>query len=716
MSADLVRSFFHVKTKSVDVQTYHSWLRSISRNSTNKNLVGKSDLMATLSQAYHQKYPQQTFHNFYQVYLMLTEWRSFGIEQGLIDSISEKSQLEYAPEILFLNRVMHELGIVDEQAQLEKIKNEQFEIKSDQAYFFWGYDYFSALQIDFFNSLEKDLDFTFVLPEMVYQNSQKSDWFNWLNVKEIINLDQKRTEKKGAIVLFNESIGLSSLEEEKDIVLLCRQVSATTLMNSSLWNHQFKFPYGMFESELEYLRDFLSENRALQWGQIVFKLDEEIALRSQQQNWLLLKILLLTRSLIQSSFAAYSSEMSTFHSEVLSCLVEMEQKRVYLQCSGPDNVIYNISLARFIPHLEKRRWCYLPQSTTENILATKVSQDKVELEQYLASLGPVKRDQLAIDFTCHTLQNLIESGANFYLPQKIFSESAEWRNLQKQWQVNIDHCNSQISLRQTVPSVQSLLNTPLNITASAMEVYLLCPRQYYWKYLEKINFEIENDQEISANDLGSIAHDYLAELINGNPKSGLEHFVQNYLKKSSKKISVKLEKQILDRVEYLVSQGLKKFKILQEQFTGYQWTAEKTIEVDGVKLKLDLLGEGHQGRVIIDWKTKTIPSAKELEDYQKIQLGYYLILLKSSLGGYCSLSEYDDNIWLSVDGGQLFDLPGQLISYKREEYQLEIESIKNRMRDDQCYTPRVGHWCRYCSYRSICSQSNEGLEGPHAIK
>ena len=242
--------------------------------------------------------------------------------------------------------------------------------------------------------------------------------------------------------------------------------------------------------------------------------------------------------------------------------------------------------------------------------------------------------------------------------------------------------------------------TKTGLSASSLKSFLNCKRQYYFKYIAKIeDFEIPkdlNDERI----IGNILHDALKSLYQRQ---------NSYLDQEA--LLLDLQKELYIRSEhspslrFLIDIWLEKLKPFikkeverfHEGFEVYMTEKKFTTVYEHLPLNgnIDRIDKQENDYYILDYKSGKIPktTSKSLEKTTDFQLQFYY-LITQDLGNVADALYYDLNS-ASLISEDLFDEKLDLLYTHFET--LQAKEFNFTMTEDL-------KKCQYCPYQKICDR------------
>jgi CRISPR/Cas system-associated exonuclease Cas4 (RecB family) len=349
-----------------------------------------------------------------------------------------------------------------------------------------------------------------------------------------------------------------------------------------------------------------------------------------------------------------------------------------------------------------------------------------------------RANQVALFY--HTEVNPFAGGERSrYLLQLFYEMKQTFPN----WQIQHQILSSQIyqfdyrnpGVKRTASLTQELIamaaNESLVFSASALQMFINCPLQFYFRYIKKLKEEFIVSEIIDEATFGSIFHEAvqklyepiiqqsftsdLAENLKAHINSVVKSAIINVFDKQYRNngFTLLVEKIIINYLEKLIDSdsNSEPFKVIELETTyDYYLTLQQNIRVK-LTGRFDRIDRTHHGVRIIDYKTgKTdLKSNASISDYftnpdKKIQLQlfYYALLYQSSnedtpiQAGVYPLRNISDGIQYPKEGFFNDYLP---------EYEQELKKLITAIIFESDFTMTDDmNRCKNCSYQNICNR------------
>ena len=298
----------------------------------------------------------------------------------------------------------------------------------------------------------------------------------------------------------------------------------------------------------------------------------------------------------------------------------------------------------------------------------------------------------------------------------------------------------------------------IGISPTSLITYLQCPLKFYYTYIEKIKEEEIFEEDLQANEFGTIAHDTLEEIYKSLNKNFIktiptflikvneleQKFLNNQLnldeiilkkfnelkKNKDENISGKnnlLLKVIEEIVKKIIVNDIKRYKDLQYadvQIYGLEKELTMTLNIENLPIKLygkiDKIEKYKNDYLIIDYKSGRIGKTmfQELSCFENeiskhkeaFQLLFYSMLLSNQLNStnnkihssiYSFRNLHEGLIYLQDKNKNCVDYKNIKLNFenfikdKIEEILKPSETIKQTTNEDDC---------KYCPYIKNCGK------------
>lgn len=767
--ADIARSKFADTHHSIETVTIAKFLKDeltqlVSEDELS-NYQGKSDLNLLLGSLWKIKREGSAYELFKRSFQVLTDFRSFTLNEDILKTILENYDEELAGGVLWFHKILEQMDVIDEHRSYfllaERLRQGDLPptYESNRTIVFWGFDFLTGSQIDLLNALGIRNEIVIPFPFEAYDKSKDLDWIKWITKfeakVEIIDTADSEKVDLSTYVFPKNYLGktLKSIKESKykkdkvEIVLGCKNISDDFVAELPFSNYSYKVSVDLFEEKLLLLREIITK----ELRHVVFLKSSKLIELCQnyakecieEQDFRGIKAASVLIETINKwvDLSEQNEKIFEFDIKVLFDSAKLDVPRNSLFSSSNESSL-TLKTLKTIEQTNNELDSLLCVTSDYGPVKGSVIQYSENVEQYLASIGPVRRGELEFLILKSKVQeSLRQSGKKLLIEEGLLEHDLGWSNIVSDFNlVNIKNDIQSIENKKYYfPKVNS--NYSLNtISASKLQTYIDCPRKFYLSYGLKQKPRIELLHELNYMQLGLIEH----------------AVIENYLKKNSS-----FNEEILNDLIYeILSEIEEKGDLLPERKEEY-WlevkalctqiinellelnnalglnlefekdiSAKRAIETRG---SIDCFGHNADTVMILDFKRGggSIPSQVGLKEFQKIQMWFYLNQLelaniydssKKLIWGYINLSKLeesliycsDDVILDRIKGLDLklvkktykFDEEMSLLFEDYKKYEAEQLDLISSDRDFSC-SPKEVKVCQYCELSNICPRSKE---------
>lgn len=761
--ADMARTKFGQVHNNIETITVAKFLKDeltqlVSEDELS-NFQGKSDLNLLLGSLWKIKKSAQAYELFKRSFQVLTDFRSFTLNEDILQTILENYDEELAGGVLWFHKVMEQMDVIDEHRSYfllaERLRQGDLPplYKSNRTLMFWGFDFLTGSQIDLLNALSIRNKIHIPFAAMAYEKAKDLDWIKWLTKFEAevneIDKEQESSQSLETYVFPKNYLGkaLKSLDKEKfELILGCKNLSDDFVSEIPFSDYSYKISIDLFEEKLEQLRGIIQDE---------FKLANSLTANELKE--------------ICQSFAKAAVEEQDFRAlKTVSVVLDILNKWTNLSEKNETIFEFDIKIIFDSASLDLPRNSIFA-STQESELSLKtlktieqcndlpavlcitgdygpvkgsVVQYQENVEQYLASIGPVRRGELEFLILKSKIKEaLSEKNRTLLIEDGLLEHDLGWSNILYEFNLETKSLSFQMNENKKYyfPGVENEYQLD-SISASKLQTYIDCPRKFFLSYVLKQKPRVELTHELNFMQLGLIEHAVIEKYLKVHSmfdEEVLNSLIYDVLSEFEKRGDLQAEK----KEEYGLEVKSLCTNIIQEllhlnNFLGLNLIFEKDItseEKIAVKGSIDCFGYNNQTTMILDFKRGggSIPSQVGLKNFDKIQLWFYLNRLeqmglysseKKLVWGYINLSKLEESLIYSNDEtliAQLKDLDLKIISklyYFNDEmkdlfeeykkYQVNTVDMIQKDKDFIC-RPKEVKVCQYCELANICPREGE---------
>ena len=161
--ADIARKKFNEAHSNIETVTVSHFLKaeleSLIDGKRLENFQGKSELNLLLGSLWKLGRPSSSYELFKRSFQMLTDFRSFSMNEEVLQTILEDYDEELSGAVFWFHKLMMEMDIIDEHrsyfllSEILRAGDLPPLYKTGQTYIFWGFDFLTASQVDLLNAM-----------------------------------------------------------------------------------------------------------------------------------------------------------------------------------------------------------------------------------------------------------------------------------------------------------------------------------------------------------------------------------------------------------------------------------------------------------------------------------------------------------------------------------------------------------------------------------
>lgn len=729
--------------RQVEVITISKFVNDILALGDDVNRVKKSALMVDLWTLWKIKI-NNDYDKFRFCFDLFTEIRSYSLDQTILESLKELVEPQNLEGISLFNAYFQSQDIVDEQRSYQLVGENFSKSNLGKSYIIWGFDHLNSNQIDMIKQMADSTDVFVPVAKSVLSACDNLDWPMWLTTEksEDFQLDKisvnsfevpkgRLSEYLNKIVEDNKKFNLVHVDKSLDLYKI----------NSLYFGVQnFKTNYDLFDKALEdvmeNLLELFKEGKRLESSLFTTRLEEVTQAAFKKNDLLLFKVCLSFKELLLEYIDR--SELNEFLEVAdLKCLKEV------LTLDLPRSSVVSLSMEEEKSILERdfllknfdeegRTFLFVERGSAGALQDSNKYPN--EIMSVFSAYGPLQTKKYEVLNLAHQIESFFLGGGELIFESGAFDSSVEWEEILK----NIDRRNIIVEKEdKKIKELTSLKNEKSVgvISATKVQSYIDCPRKYFYDYVERVDIRARSSDIIGSDMKGVIEHEV----------------VETYIKEQAN-WSNEAHREVVDRIfdkfidDSRVDPSLVSVISAKAEIIAYTTnTIKRLIEVQnklGAKCEFEVdianFAKNTSGRIdlvityndkiyVFDFKRSGfgVPSKKEFEGYDKIQLWYYLKILQE-LGkevggfGYINFSEFNKSLVYSTNSESiLYDIlcPDVKVSNFKEPYEDILKyfdesfcSTIERMEEDNDFfpTPKNAMVCNFCVASSICPKSTNG--------
>lgn len=719
----------------------------------------KSELFTLLAATWKQIGRTKDFKTFKKAFNLLTEFRSFSMNDQVLEEVLENYDDEISDGVMWMHRVLTNLEIIDEQKSYfllsERLREGDLsnDYLSDRKIIFYGFDFMSASQIDLLRSLSMRDELYIPVYKEVYENVGRFEWIKWFEEADtnILSLDDSIDESSIQKVHFFSRGYLSKKLKDIDVdfssvILGAKSIQQEFTQEIPFDNLRVKSRVDIFSEKITKTFEVIekSYDYGVDSNVIVSLIENEISSDISSQDFRKLKISLLLKKKLQEwiDLSSANEVFDLFDFKVLQETTKLDAPRVNITTITNEESIPVFSFSE-MDQINNSSVLFIVDSNYGPIGGAKANYTE-NVEKYLSSIGPIRTS----DFELKTLKKRFQefcshNKVSFLLETGILEHDLQWSTIFS----GMDYEEVNSSLKEETSFTHqfdiSHKYELKSLSASKLQKYLECPYKFYAQYVQKFNLDILLPEELTSIELGRIQHkvielyfkkenvffdkDLHRELIKAEMVSFEKS--KNFTPLKAKEYFLEIEAYtaaIIEQLLYFTSSG---------EFEAH-FEYEFLNKVNGISFNgsIDclLMSKGGNRYIILDFKRSSalFSSYAKIENFEVIQLWFYLKqLMEQKLFsdvddfaiGYIDLSNNENSrimgnssdIIIEVKEKTNFKFVKEMVNFdeKINEYKKLEDSLVDNISIKQSFSPLPLNKdvCTFCLMNKICTRNTYGI-------
>lgn len=731
------------KVQVITISKFVNDILALAPDEDEVNRVGKSQLLMDLWTLWKIK-----VNNDYEKYRfcfdLFTEIRSYSLGPEIIEDIKDLVEEQYYEGLLLFNAYFDTLKIVDEQKSYQLVR-EYFE-KSNlgHSYIFWGYDHLNSNQIDMLKGMGDLSEVYIPLASNILSNCDNLDWPTWLSTEEY--RENKEDSSKESLNLKSYEVPKGRLSEyikqilstdKSNIIHIDKTLSLHKVNSLYKGKQNFKVAYDLFDHAIEDVFSNLNEEFKYSKkpeAEVFTNRVNEIAKNYFSKHQLSEFKVALTLKKTLTNFIEQSELNESLEVGDLKCVREILSldlpRSSFVSLVENENIgVYERDFLLRSLEEDGENYLFIEQSSSASLQDSfKFSN---ELMSVLSAFGPLQSKKYEVLNLKNTLENFFERGGNLIFESGAFENSVEWDDIFKG--ISLDITDLEKEEKKTILNEEELDTQKLKkVSATRVQSYIDCPRKYYLDYVNKLDISARSKDIIGADIKGVVEHDVIESYITNNSewseathKEIIETTFSDILKTAGVTASEVMKKSAEAEIVAYTTTTIKELLNAKKEL-GIKYKFEVDVSQYNVMAsgRIDLLLEYHGKHYVFDFKRSSfgIPTKTEFENFSKIQIWYYMKILKDAgldIGGfgYVNLSELETSLLYSCDSesilferlfssGKVYRLK-QTIDESLEEFNKYFDEVIDKIESDKVYmpVPKSSTTCSFCMAGPVCPKS-----------
>lgn len=714
----------------------------------------------------HPIYKDVDFGTFKTAYQVYSDLRSYTDNPELPDELLASFDVSVQELVRLFHLGTQRAGVRDEHAAVfdliaELRAPEGLSVEGNPVLIFEGFTFITPAQLSFFEALAIRHEVIVPLPNLVVEQSHALDWPQALKLSahKVLNTEENHEENlklvaqvypSGAlgavlrswripilgsvqIVLGTKTPSPGSLQEIPFAdTFTKREVDVTSEARDLLWQR--------WEKRLSQTKKSLQGSELLSWCQ---EEKRSCLAEKNMQAMRLYKVVSMVEEAIAEVEGCLNSQMlDGFLLRLLKEVVSLNTPRNNLIPLLKEKSTVRLLSLRDVDSLTKEFPIALCLDSSFGPIKSDHRPYSPEMEKELAKLGPVKRPELDFLFLKAELTELLGQSITLFIEDGLLKHDLAWKKVFEPYELEV-HQWQATTLVQDRPDYSFFAVKPLSVappravSATRLQDFLDCPRQYHAKRIEKIIPHVSTQLQVDAMAIGEMEHKLVRIAWERGQEwwknfANLENEVEALLLTSEIKHTLNAVQKaaVISEVALYASNGLRQLTQVTQALPGTRFQFEVPLKAQGRTGSIDCLGTGGGATVLIDFKRAqgTNPSVNQWGEFNKIQLWFYLnalrldgVLESEIVAGYFFFKDSEDS-WLATSNEEIAGRLSETMGKSAKSYpdffenftryqEFENHSLK-RLADETVFLPQPlsSKVCDYCDLHALCPKSSAERE------
>lgn len=733
VQSDSIQELLKEDSHQISVQTISYFMRSLGLEQNRK-----VELIMIFGRTFRKVFPEESFDLFLRTFNLFTELRSFSLNQDLLNDILQDYDERIVQCFNIFWAILDSMDLKDEQLayhslSLKAQEEDDEHILSERNLMFWGFQFLSINQINMLESLALRNDVYLPLSRFVLENIKNSDWPSWLNNAQVIKLESKKVKEK-VIRMRKYSSGYLNRDLKKyfdenigDVFLLNKKASLDQVQEIPLKGASFKVSSESLVKEVIDLKKEVQGFKGKGYQELIAYIVEGLSGNIEGQNFRRLKVNLTLNAILKElgDLTELDNNIDQFEIDYLMYMLNLNLPRntISPMMTKESAKIFDMNSGLVI---EKDR-NILIASGNYTVISSHQSLD-VEIEKKLLAVGPLKNRSLEELYFLDFVKMIKRSShLDVFWERGLEDKSEAWKSLYDIFndssELEIENAGMKLS---NVSFEKEGIVSLGSISASKLQTFYDCELKYYYRYIEKLDLEVESLTSLKPNEIGTITHQLIEEKFKFNDSLNARavKVLNQYLVKNQKNIIPALYKSYLTEIINHARHGIDVLSNLISMKTEialeFERPLQNRVENINVRGSVDCLITSESLNGIIDFKRSkaSIPTITQVKNIEKFQLWFYNKHLDHEIDflAYLDLSEPESSILYAREGVDFNDLkffPGKIVVLKEwGDHEADYQNIENeqltKLRRQQSFapTPQNPKVCQYCFIKGICSKGD----------
>ncbi len=711
----------------------------------------KSELLLIFGILKNKYFPTLGYEQFTQAYNLFSDLRSFTLDEGTLSGVLDEQTDEIKSAVQLFWKLLELTGYLDEHGTYQRItealrSSEEID-DFKKIHIFWGFQHLNGQQVDLLKALAIRYDVIIPFPLSLKEKLKNSDWPSWLKdagVKEIVlpEIESNPTARWIPVNSRELATNLKSLIHQHDqIILGVSKLSPLHLDLVPSLEVSYKIPHQLLQSEIKELVEDLKE--AFREKTDLVTLDQFLLkLKSESPSFKMLKTIELYQDAVEEikELTGDNITVDAFFLKLLNEVVSLNQPRTSYTPISPKELTIELKDMSSLEDVKRdRRVIVCIDDRFEEIQS--LGQNYTEtIQKTLASLGPLKRNELELHFKRWEFTDLFsQAEVVVMMSESTLKHSLVWKKLFQNIDLQKDETFSNSGSKIVRDHFQDIPKTGFSgsFSASKFQSFLDCPRKFYFNYVDKIFPMITQENDFDPMTSGTISHQIIEVFHKRNLSiEELPKLVEEVMGEFILKNKLTLPREVYLRHQLVFNHraynGIQFLKDLESVMNEkIVWTLERAFTInESYKLtgKIDCMGVSDRSVILIDFKStaSAASSNTEILDMDSLQLWTYAkaastlvddFAKKNIVLGYVSLDKPSESNILITDEDLKVNLKTNKFCKfavlkepfieKFQEALGKMDDLVNTIQEEKKFLarPRKNTTCRFCELSKVCVKS-----------
>ena len=709
----------------------------------------KSELLLIFGILKNKYLPELGYEQFTQAYNLFSDLRSFTLNKEALTSVLDeqpemiKKAVELFWQLLDLTGYLDEHGAYQQIAERLRSSDESEKLK--KVYVFWGFQHLNGQQVDLLKAISIRYQVVIPFPFALKEKLKKSDWLSWVKdhkTDEVVLPEIPQEPRASWISINSREISLhlkSHLKKGDQVVLGVSKLTPSHIDIVPSQEVRFKIPHELLTTELLSVADTLKKftGTSIELLQLVMNGMKAAPSLKYFRAWQLYQEAL-------ASITELSDEVITcdrFFLKLLFDVVGLNQPRTSFVPVSRSELNIDLKDMSQLENLDrKRRVLLCIDERFEDIQG--LGQNYTEsIQKALASLGPLKRNELELLFKQWEFRDLFSSGnVLLFMNEGTLKHSLVWKRLFKDITLIPEEKTNTRPDRKVSDYFATLSKKSFSggFSASKLQTFMDCPRRFYFNYVDKVFPNIQLEKDFDPMTSGTIIHEIIEKFFKENWKDEeLGKLTSQIMNIYIKEKNLVLPKEVQVQRELIFNhRAMNGIQFIRNVETATKEKIEWKIEED-FKLtepfimngRIDCMGISSKYLFLLDFKSTeySASSNKEVTEIEAIQLWAYAhaagkmlndFAQKTVVLGYVVLDDPSKSNLLTEDEDLAKALKGICKSQKlKENFSEKLKEAQDKMTNltlaiaaekNFLAKPRKPGTCDFCELNKVCVKSEMG--------